>query len=272
MKKHYWLVAFTITFCLSACASKEVSKQPDSGILWVNSAAEYDALTLQAYQNASRVLDDLIADKSWTALPGQTGMEKLPTAIILDVDETALSNINFQLQLDDNFSHEAFDAWQDSNPSVRMLGAPEFIRAARDRGVTVFFITNRPCNERDFAPGTCPQEAITLTDLSEAGIETDSNHLMLVGEQPEWTREKRVRQNLVGETHRVIMLFGDDLGDFLPCVRAKPVAPCPAASAKDRARATLEHRDYWGLGWHMLPNPMHGSWTSFISSEENANN
>jgi len=267
MNKYICLLILAIVSSLSACAGKPVSDQPESGILWVDSAAEYDALTLQAYLNATRILDDLIADKTWTALPGQSGMEELPTAIILDVDETALSNINFQLQLDGHFSHEAFDAWQNSNPAGRMLGAAEFIQAARDKGVTVFFITNRPCNELDFAAGPCPQEAITLQDLHEAGIETDSDHLMLVGEQAEWSREKRIRQELVAETHRVIMLFGDDLGDFLPCVRARPVAPCPAASAQDRARMTLQHGEYWGLGWHILPNPMHGSWTSFITNE-----
>lgn len=268
MNKVNRVLLLTFISSLAACAGQEIPKETESGILWVESAAEYDALTLQAYQNATRVLDDLIADRSWTALPGQTGMEELPTAIVLDVDETALSNINFQLQLEGSFSHEAFDAWQNSNPSVRMLGAPEFIQTARGKGVTVFFITNRPCHERDFAPGPCPQEAITLADLSSAGIKTDSDHLMLVGEQAEWTREKRVRQDLVGESHRVIMLIGDDLGDFLPCVRAKPVAPCPAATAQDRTRMTLEHRDYWGLGWHMLPNPMHGSWSSFVKTDE----
>jgi 5'-nucleotidase (lipoprotein e(P4) family) len=268
MNKHICLLVLVIISSLSACAGKPVSDRPESGILWVDSAAEYDALTLQAYQNATRVLDDLIADQTWTALPGQTGGEELPTAIILDVDETAISNIEFQLQLEGSFSHEAFDAWHNSNPAGRMLGAPEFIQAARDKGVTMFFITNRPCNELDFAAGPCPQEAITLEDLSEAGIETDSDHLMLVGEQPEWSREKRVRQELAAETHRVIMLIGDDLGDFLPCVRAKPVAPCPPATAEYRARITLEHQEYWGLGWHILPNPMHGSWTSFIASEK----
>lgn len=252
---------------LAACAHTSVTKQPQQGIAWVGSAAEYDALTLQTYQNASRVLDALILDKSATALPAQTGMAELPPAIILDVDETTVSNVNFQIHIDGSFSHEAFDYWQLNNPARRIMGAPEFIQAARDKGVTVFFITNRPCQERDFAPGPCPQEAITLQDLAEAGIETDAEHLMLVGEQAEWNREKRLRQQLVGKDYRVIMLFGDDLGDFLPCIRAKPIAPCPAATTEYRKQMTLEYSDYWGLRWHILPNPMHGSWTSFISED-----
>lgn len=257
---------------LSACTKTSLSKEqavkePQLGIGWVESAAEYDALTLQTYQNAMDHLDEMIADSGSTALPGWSDSAGLPTAVILDVDETSVSNVEFQVEIDGNFSHEAFDYWQLNNPSRRIQGAPEFIQAARDKGVTVFFVTNRPCHERDFAPGPCPQEAITLQDLAEAGIETDAEHLMLVGEKPEWNREKRFRQELVAKNYRVIMLIGDDLGDFLSCVRAKPVAPCSAAAAKDRDRMTMEHSEYWGTRWHILPNPMHGSWSSFISAD-----
>ena len=272
MKIHTPVLILTLIASLSACTQTSLSKEqhakdPQLGIAWVDSAAEYDALTLQAYRNATRHLDELIADTDSTALPGHNAMTGLPPAVILDVDETSLSNVDFQSQINGGFSHEAFDYWQLNNPARRIEGAPEFIQAARDKGVTVFFITNRPCNQRDFAPGPCPQEAITLKNLSEAGIETDAEHLMLVGEQPGWNREKRFRQELVAKNYRVIMLIGDDLGDFLPCVRAKPIAPCPAATANDRARMNLQHGDYWGVRWHILPNPMHGSWSSFISAD-----
>ena len=265
--KHIVLILSIIAF-LPACTQTALTKQPKLGIPWVASAAEYDALTLQAYNSASRNLDDLINDKNASALPGQTDIAELPPAIILDVDETAISNVNFQLQLEGNFSHEAFDYWQQNNPAKQISGAPEFVQHARDRGVTVFFITNRPCHERDFAPGPCPQEAITLQDLAEGGIETDTEHLLLVGETPEWTREKRFRQELIARNYRVIMLIGDDLGDFLPCVRAKPIAPCKAATENDREQMALQHREYWGLHWYILPNPMHGSWTSYISGDD----
>ena len=271
MTKITYILLLLLVAGLSACTQTSLSKEhaakdPQLGIAWVDSAAEYDALTLQTYQNATDHLDELIADSNSSALPGRTGAGGLPTAVILDVDETSVSNVEFQAEIDGNFSHEAFDYWQLNNPSRQIKGAPEFVQAARDKGVTVFFITNRPCHERDFAPGPCPQEAITLQDLAEAGIETDAEHLMLVGEKPEWNREKRFRQELVAKNYRVIMLLGDDLGDFLPCVRAKPVAPCSAATATDRDRMTKEHSAYWGTRWHILPNPMHGSWSSFIST------
>jgi len=268
MKKTIPVLLLTMVAGLSACTKTSLTREPQLGIAWVESAAEYDALTLQAYQNATRHLDELIADKSATALPGQEAMAELPTAVILDVDETSLSNVEFQIYIEGNFSHEAFDEWQHNNPSRQIEGAPEFVQAARDKGVTVFFITNRPCHERDFAPGPCPQEAITLQDLAEAGIETDADHLLLVGEKPEWNREKRFRQELVARDYRVIMLIGDDLGDFLPCTRAKPVTPCKAATAEDRRRMIMEYSEYWGIRWNILPNPMHGSWSSFISNDD----
>jgi len=265
IKKMIPLMMLTLITGLPACTHTSITREPQLAIAWVDTAAEYDALTLQTYQNAGSHLDELIADRRSNALPGQENMPDLPPAVILDVDETSVSNVEFQVFIDGNFSHEAFDHWQLNNPARRIKGAPEFVQAAREKGVTVFFITNRPCHERDFAPGPCPQEAITLQDLAEAGIETDADHLMLVDERPGWSREKRLRQELVARDYRVIMLIGDDLGDFMPCIRAKPIAPCPPASTGDRTRMTLQHQAYWGVRWHILPNPMHGSWSSFIS-------
>jgi len=271
INRYHWALLLALGVTLTACAAKTPPKQTNAGIAWVASSAEYFALVLQTYQNATRHLDELIADRGWTALPGQENMAELPTAIILDVDMTTVNSVDFQSHIEGSFSHEAFDEWQWNNPAGRMPGAPEFIQAARDKGVTVFFITNRPCHKRDFAPGPCPQETMTLQDLAEAGIKTDKDHLMLVGEQADWTREKRFRQELISQTHRVIMLIGDDLIDFLPCARAKPVAPCRSASAEDRALQVRQNSEYWGKGWYILPNPMHGSWTRYISSGKPGN-
>ena len=105
MKKAIPVLSLTILTGLSACTQTTLTREPQLGIAWVESSAEYDALTLQAYQNAIRLLDELIADRSATALPGQEDMADLPTAVILDVDETSLSNVEFQVYIDGNFSH-----------------------------------------------------------------------------------------------------------------------------------------------------------------------
>jgi acid phosphatase len=57
---------------------------------------------------------------------------------------------------------------------------------------------------------------------------------------------------MVAESYRVLMLFGDNLSDFLPCVHAYPVA--------DQRRAALASQHMWGVKWFVLPNPVYGIW------------
>jgi acid phosphatase len=49
------------------------------------------------------------------------------------------------------------------------------------------------------------------------------------------------------------MLFGDDLGDFLPDVKYK-ITPA------ERDELVYKHRQKWGKMWFVLSNPIYGSW------------
>jgi predicted secreted acid phosphatase len=71
-----------------------------NAVLWVQSAVEYRATSLQAYRLAQRALDDALADATWTAALEQTGdFAGLPPAIILDIDETVLDNAYYEARL-----------------------------------------------------------------------------------------------------------------------------------------------------------------------------
>ena len=236
---------------------------PPLAITWVKDAAEYRAVSLQAYRAASLALPALVDDKSWSAIPYQSGADALPPAIIMDVDETVVTNVLFQLELEPPFRNSKLDDWNAANKATPVPGAPDFIRLARASGVQVFFVTNRPCEPKLDVSHPCPQEAVTIQDLNEIGVAADADHVMLSNEKPEWSREKKIRRDLIAEDYRVIMLIGDDLGDFIPCTRRRPLAPCTEGGTIENRRAlTDEHADYWGAGWFVLPNPMHGSWTT----------
>ena len=249
----------------ASCTTTPVAQAPekDRGILWVKHAAEYEALTRQVYQAAGMALDAFVEDQSWSALPGQEDAEGLRPAIIFDVDETVVSNVDFQLTFERPFKDWKLNAWSSAGPSLPGPGFAEFAAKARTAGVELFFVTNRPCELLDGGGDACPQEQTTIDDVFEAGIATDADHVMLAFERDDWTKEKVTRRAHVAATHRVIMLFGDDLGDFVPCVRAKPSGPCtePATQAS-RELAVERFSGRWGNGWYVLPNPMHGSWTS----------
>ncbi len=254
---------FVVTFAGCDPAPEGHSPGMDLGLMWVKHAAEYAAVSTQVYNTAEMALPGFIEDTSWSALPGQTGAAHQPTAIILDVDETSLGHVDFQIAYERPFTNLQLEKWSIATAATPVPGALQFAQAAQRAGVTLFFVTNRPCQPRTGTDDPCPQKQITLDDLIEAGIETDSDHVMLAGERPEWGREKLVRRELISRTHRIIMLIGDDLSDFIPCMRKKPVEPCTdPATAAGRERSIESFRNYWGNGWYILPNPMHGSWTS----------
>ncbi len=261
--RHPSFIAFLF---LAGCATEPPEPDPtrDGGLLWVKYSAEYRAITEQVYATATRDLPRFVEDSSWSVIPGQDDAAHLPVAVILDVDETVVSNIDFQLTFDRPFANWKLDEWTRSTDATPVHGVKEFVEAARAAGVTVFFVTNRPCEPRDGSGDRCPQRRSTVDDIGEVGIATDTDHVLL-SEERGWNREKSARRSYIAQTHRVIMLIGDDLGDFVPCVRRKPYAPCTdPATAADRLAMVEEHGHLWGNGWYILPNPMHGSWTSAI--------
>ncbi len=266
MKNHH-LLAFSCLFlhaCASAPTEPEHPRTRDGGLLWVKYSAEYRAITEQVYADATRDLQGFIEDTAWSVIPGQDNAAHLPVAVILDVDETVVSNIDFQMTFEPPFENWKLDQWTSNTVATPVHGVKAFVEAARAAGVTVFFVTNRPCEPLADVDDPCPQKQSTIDDIAEVGIETDANHVFL-SEERGWNREKSTRRNHLAQTHRIVMLIGDDLGDFLPCVRRKPYAPCSAsATGDDRMRMVENTRHLWGNGWYILPNPMHGSWTSAL--------
>lgn len=247
---------------VSGCTTSETIVV-DSGIAWVRTAAEFDALSLQAYRAATDALESKIADRSWSALPYQVDAGDKPPAVIFDVDETVVSNVEFQFALEPPFEDRKLDEWTAANPAEPIAGFPAFAKRARELGVELFFVTNRPCESREGDPDPCPQKTNVVNEIIEAGVPVQPDFVMLSHEKPEWTKEKKIRRDLIAENYRVIMLIGDDLGDFLPCSRRRPLEPCTdGATAESRRNATFEYAEYWGNGWYVLPNPMHGSWTT----------
>lgn len=252
---------------LGACATPSSPHDPqqDLGILWVKHSAEYKAVAAQAYRKATEDLPKFIDDKSWNAFRGPGNpVSSLPEAVILDVDETVVSNVDFQLTFDRPFENHKLDTWSSNYQSLAIPGVVSFVENARQLGVTVFFVTNRPCQMIEGNDDPCPQKQTTIEDINEVGLSVPPEHVMLSGERPGWGKEKQVRRDYIAKTHRVIMLIGDDLSDFIPCVRETPAGDCTAeVSHESRLEELQRTRDFWGNGWYILPNPMHGSWTSF---------
>ena len=265
MKTTRTLAVVTALSMLAACVTQAPTHAPekDYGHAWVAHSSDYAALTRQVYAVATRDLERFVADKSWTAIPGQTGAEDLPPAVILDVDETVINNVDFQLGFERPFTDRKLEMWDREHVAKPVPGVVEFIKAAKAANVAVFYLTNRPCEKYADEEAACPQKQTVIEGIRELGLEVEPEFVSLSYERPEWTKEKLIRRQAIGENYRVIMLVGDDFADFVQCARSSFHPPCtePATRAS-RAADVLKYEHYWGNGWYILPGPMHGSWTS----------
>jgi acid phosphatase len=196
-------------------------------------------------------------------MPGHPVDGTLPPAVVLDIDETVVANIDFQIAHERPFTNRKIYDFYQENPAMAVPGVLEFVATARQAGVETFFVTNRPCEIIENNPDPCPQHHAIIEELESIGIAADDTHVMLAN-QNGWDRAKIGRREHIAKTHRVIMLIGDDLGDFVPCVRTKLYGPCTEAATKEsRMQLVEQYSEYWGNGWYILPGPTHGSWTSF---------
>lgn len=216
--------------------------------LWVQTALEYEATALQAYRLARLQLDAALATPTWTAAIEQTGdPSSLPPAVVVDIDETVLDNSYYQARMirdDTAYSTATWDPWVMEEKATAIPGAAEFVRYAASKGVTIFYVTNRTAN----------LEAATRANLEATGFPLSSgvDTVLTRGERPEWSASaKGPRRAHVAATHRILLLVGDDLGDF--------VADASGTVARRHER-TAPYESWWGERWIMLPNPTYGSW------------
>ena len=109
-----------------------------NGLLWMQTAAEYHALALQAYRLATVQLDAAVRDRHWTAAVEQTGdPSSLPPAVVLDLDETVLDNSAFEARRISNgdvFSEEKWNQWCEERTAKAIPGSSRVSQAcAGDR-------------------------------------------------------------------------------------------------------------------------------------------
>lgn len=217
-------------------------------LLWTQTSVEFAAVTRAAYAQAAAALPALVADPSAIAAVEQKNAEGLPPAVVLDLDETVLDNSAYQVWLvktGQTYTPDTWAAWCDAGQATLVPGAREFLLAAVAQGVTPIYITNRDA--------AC--EAATRRNLEQAGIPIVEREgvdaVLLKKEQPTWGSDKGTRRLEVAKRFRIVMLIGDNFGDFLDGV---------TVSIADRDALAQPYLGWWGNRWIPLPNPQYGSW------------
>ncbi|HWD20622.1 MAG TPA: 5'-nucleotidase, lipoprotein e(P4) family [Verrucomicrobiae bacterium] len=212
--------------------SPEASVDRTVAVLWFQAAAEMRALYYQAFNIARERLD--------AALARRTGDDKL--AVVVDIDETILDNGPLEASLVKNhqpFRMELWKQWSQRGVAEALPGAQPFLTYAASNRVDVFYVSNRNVDEFD----------ATARNLREKHFPmVDAQHLLL--SQGHEGKEPR-RRNIAGK-YNVVLLMGDNLGDFSGIFERQ--------TPETRGALTDENREKFGRIFIVLPNPMYGGW------------
>jgi 5'-nucleotidase (lipoprotein e(P4) family) len=227
---------------LVACSSTKqlANKQPAPGmvvdgklftVFFMQQAAEYRALCLQAYNVARLRVDQLT--------PGDR-----PLAIVTDIDETVLDNSAYAVHqglLGRDYDQKSWFEWTAMGEADTIAGAPSFLKYAASRNISIFYITNRDENEREG----------TLKNLRRFGLpNADNEHLLL----KTTTSGKEARRSAVMQKFNIVLLIGDNLSDMSALFDKKTNA--------ERNAHVASMASIFGDRFIVLPNPNYGDWES----------
>ena len=247
--KNYALYFF---FLCSFLLSEPKEHQSLMATLFVQNSAESYTNSLSIYKAAEDQLEKVVENTKVSAAIEQTeSFSGKPPAVILDVDQTVLDNIAYQARLIETNTYypQGWKEWCEEEQADYMPGVESFLNKASELGVEVFFITNRDVNV----------ELATKNNLEKLGFKFTKNldQLLMKNEKPNWGSNKNSRRSLVAENYRIVMMIGDNLGDFVDGSDNK-------ASAEIRLKAAEKYSEMWGTHWFMLANPTYGDWENTI--------
>ncbi len=231
-----------------------------NAVAWVQTSVEYRALSEQTYRAAADHLDAALKEKNWDALvPEERGNAAtgLKPAVVMDVDETVLDNSPYQARLvrdGADYDEVTWAQWVAEKKAKPVPGVVDFAKAANAKGVTILYISNRAEHLKD----------ATLANLKAVGLPVADDSVFLglgtfVENCEQNGSEKNCRRRLAGQKYRVLMQFGDQIGDFVEVV---------SNTRADRDALYGEYHDWFGERWWMLPNPTYGSWEPALFNNE----
>lgn len=228
------ILAVSLSIIYSASFGQPANGQTTSNkllsVVWQQQSAEYRALCYQAFNIAKWRLEKTKIKK------------RHKYAIITDIDETVLDNSYYEadnIRQNKEFAKDSWKAWTDKSKATPVPGALEFLRYAKSRGVTIFYLSNRDTTEVNS----------TVTNLVKYQFpDADRAHMIFQS----GTSSKEERRLSIMKNYRVIMLLGDNLNDFTQFFEKRPNPERLIEADKVKAE--------WGQRFIVLPNSTYGEW------------
>jgi acid phosphatase len=236
------LVVALLGLVLSACQTTRQAPVSTPGappaapalpndIKWVQRSAEYYAGILQTYRAATARIEQQSASRQ----PGTW-------AVILDADETIISNLQYQVErVGQGYSADSWAAWVHRKEATPLPGAAAFLTRARQLGGRIAIVTNRLESECEdtravFRTHQLPFDAMLCRE--DQGPPDKSPRFESVASG----------KTSAGQTPLDVVAFvGDNILDF------------PGLTQASRQGGEDAFSEF-GIRFFLVPNPMYGSW------------
>ena len=234
--------------CQQNCGKTEsvepvgVSDNLLNATLWMQHSAEYRACCLQTYRFAKTALAENLRTKSTDK----------PAAVVLDIDETVLDNTYYEAYLAANnttFCDSTWALWSLKADATEVPGAKDFLEYAVSLGVEVIFVSNRYPTELE----------TTIAKMQKLGFPEIPDKNFYLKEKGASSCKKE-RRDIVSQTYEIIMLVGDNMGDFTEEFDG-------SKSDGDMIAETDSLADVFGQKYIVLPNPTYGTWEKPILAD-----
>jgi 5'-nucleotidase (lipoprotein e(P4) family) len=198
-------------------------------IRWVRASAEYEALVRQVYRQASAHVERAAAGRaagSW--------------AVVLDADETVISNLTYQIeQAGKPYDETTWQAWARRREATPLPGAAAFLARVRALGGRIAIVTNRRAPICDDTKAVFDGQGLAYDQMlcrEDSGDKNPRFEAVASGRLPS------MLPPLV-----VLAFVGDNITDF------------PKLSQAIRGTGDDAFSEF-GARYFVLPNPMYGSW------------
>lgn len=237
-----WMFIPLLCVLTTSCAGRQVpaaspappratsTALPDS-IRWVQRSAEYHAGVMQTYRTAMARVEQQAtthAAGSW--------------AVILDADETVISNVQYQIErVGLGYSADTWAAWVHRREATPLPGAARFLSRVRELKGRIAIVTNRLESECEDTAALFRANALVFDAMlcRPNGGPSDKN--------PRFEAVATGRSAAGSTPLDVVAFIGDNILDF------------PKSSQALRQRGESAFSEF-GTRYFVLPNPMYGSW------------
>ncbi len=222
-------------------AEEKLSTQLGTATLWFQKSAEMEAAYLQSYHFGKILLAQKL---------NKVDQSEKKLAVILDLDETVMDNSVYEARLfltGETYDPATWTNWCKEAKATALPGALDFLKFANDKGVAIFYISNRKSDVFES----------TLKNLQALGApQATADHLLLRTA----SSDKTERRNIVKENHEVLLYVGDNLTDY---------SEEYANRGSDLGKSLVtKNKEELLNNFLMLPNPMYGEWESAIYNND----